>query len=53
MLGVFLKCDVVTFKETIYLLLEYCAKYRIGSDVCLAWFAHQARVILMLYKGRL
>ena len=50
---VFLKCDVVTFKETIYLLLEYYAEDHIGSAECLARIVHQTHAILRLYKGRL
>ena len=43
--AMFLKCDVVTFKETIYLLSEYCVEDGIGSAVCLAQFAHQAHSV--------
>jgi len=50
---VFLKCDVVTFKETIYMLQEYCAEDRVGSAVCLARFAHQAHYVSRLYIARL
>jgi len=31
--AMFLKCDVVTFKKTIYMLPEYCVEDRIGSTV--------------------
>jgi len=47
---VFLKYDVVTFKETIYMFPEYYAKDYIGSAVCLARIVHQEHAILRLYK---
>jgi len=47
---VFPKNDVKTFKETIYMLPEYCAKNRIGLALCLARVSHQAHAILRLYK---
>jgi hypothetical protein len=45
--------DVKTFKETIYMLPDYCVEDRIGLVVCLARFVHQAHDILMLFKERL
>jgi len=47
---VFLKCDVVTFKETIYMFPEYYAKDYIGSAICLARIVHQEHATLRLYK---
>jgi len=45
--------DVKTFKETIYMLPEYCVEDRIGSAVCLARIVHHAHAILRLYNERL
>jgi len=53
MLCVFLKLDVKTFKETVYLLLEYVAEDSMDQLYCLARFVHQAHAILRLYRGRL
>jgi hypothetical protein len=50
---VFLNGDVVTFKETIYMLSECYVEDSNGLTMCLAGFAHQAHSVLRLYIGRL
>jgi len=52
-LCVFLKCDVVTFKETKYMLLELCVEDRMDKLCRFSPNYHQAHDVLWLYKGRL